>query len=71
VGFVGGETGYCSDTCITVGGGTEEDSVKVEVGMDIKEEGSVEFDTVYIKDEIPETLFPPTDTELEVRLWGV
>jgi hypothetical protein len=38
--------------------GTEEVSVKVEEAIDIK-------------DEFPEAIIPPTETEHEVRLWGV
>jgi hypothetical protein len=68
VGFVGGEAGYCSETCVTGGvGGTGEGSVKVEDAIDIKEEGSIKFDAVYIKDEIPDTTCPPIDVEQEVR----
>jgi uncharacterized protein (DUF2235 family) len=49
-------------------GGTGEGSVKVEDAIDIKEEGSVEFEAVYIKDEIPETsTFFPISCEHEVR----
>jgi hypothetical protein len=53
VGFVGGETGYCSETCVTGGvGGTGEGSVKVEDAIDIKEEGSVKVeDAIDIKEE--------------------
>jgi hypothetical protein len=73
VGFVGGETGYCSETCVTGGvGGTGEGSVKVEDAVDIKEEDSVRFEAVYIKDELPDTIIsPPIKTELEVRLCSV
>ena len=58
--FVEGETGSCSETCVTCDvGGTEEVSIKVEEEIDIK-------------DEIPEAIsFPPFKTEQEVRLWGV
>ena len=58
--FVEGETGSCSETCVTCDvGGTEEVSIKVEEDIDIK-------------DEIPEAIsFPPIKTEHEVRLWGV
>jgi hypothetical protein len=54
---VEGETGYCSETCVTGGvGGTEEIHIKVEEAIDIK-------------DEIPDdTTFPPIKTEQEVRL---
>jgi hypothetical protein len=49
-------------------GGTGEGSVKVEYAVDIKEEGSVEFEAVYIKDEIPGTsTCPPIKTEHKVR----
>ncbi len=58
--FVDGETGSCSETCVTCDvDGTEEVSIKVEEEIDIK-------------DEIPEAIsFPPIKTENEVRLWGV
>ena len=60
MGFVDGETGSCSETCVTCDvGGTEEVSIKVEENIDIK-------------DEMPEAItFPPIKTENEVRLWGV
>ena len=60
VGFVEGETGSCSETCVMCDvGGTEEVSIKVEEDVDIK-------------DEFPEAIsFPPIKTENEVRLWGV
>jgi hypothetical protein len=87
VGFVGGETGYCSETGVTGGvGGTGEGSVggewaidikeevciKVEEDLDMKEEVGSTFEAVYIKEEIPETsTCPPTKTEYEVRLWSI
>jgi hypothetical protein len=53
-------------------GGTGEGSIDVGWAVDIKEEGSVKFDAVYIKDEIPETsTCPPIKTEQEVMLWVV
>jgi hypothetical protein len=54
VGFVEGETGYCSETCVTGGvGGTGEGCVKVEDAIDIKEEVSIEVeDAVDIKEEV-------------------
>jgi hypothetical protein len=56
---VEGETGSCSETCVTCAGGTEEVSIKVE-------------EELGIKDEIPEAIkFPSIKTEHEVRLWGV
>jgi hypothetical protein len=60
MGLVEGETGYCSDTCVSGDvGGTEEGSVQVEEAIDIK-------------GEIPEDInFPPIKTEHEVRLQGV
>ena len=60
MGFVEGETGSCSDTCVTCDiDGTEGVSIKVEGAIDIK-------------DEIPEAIsFPSIKTEHEVRLWGV
>jgi hypothetical protein len=60
VGFVGGETGYCSETCVTGGvGGTGEGCVKVEVEMDIKEEMQQAVSV------------PSVKSEYEVRLEGV
>jgi hypothetical protein len=58
--FVEGETGSCSETCVTFDvDGTEEVNTKVEEAIDIK-------------DEIPEpTIFIPIKTEHEVRLCGV
>ena len=58
MGFVEGETGSCSETCVMCDvDGTEEFSIKVEEAIDIK-------------DEIPEPLiFPRIKTEQEVRLW--
>jgi hypothetical protein len=39
---VEGETGYCSETCVTGDvDGTEEVSIKVEEAIDIKEEVSI------------------------------
>jgi hypothetical protein len=53
-------------------GGTGEGSVGGEDAIDTKEEVSIKFEAVYIKDEIPETsTFPPITTEHEVRLLGV
>ena len=60
LGFVDGETGSCSETCVTCDvDGTEEVSIRVE-------------ETIDIKNEMPEGIkFPPMKTENEVRLWGV
>jgi len=60
MGFVEGETGSCSETCVTCDGdGTEEVSIKVEEAIDIK-------------DGIPEAIiFPSIKSEHEVSLWGV
>ena len=57
MGFVDGETGSCSETCVMCDvEGTEEVSIKVEDELDIK-------------DEMPEAIsFPPIKTENEVRL---
>jgi hypothetical protein len=54
--FVEGETGPCSETCVTCDvGGTEEGCMKVEEVIDIK-------------DEITEAIiFPSIRTEQEVR----
>jgi len=58
--FVEGETGSCSETCVSCDvDGTEEVSIKVEEFLDIKY-------------EIPEAeTFPPIKTEHEVRLQSV
>jgi hypothetical protein len=71
--FVEGETGYCSETCVSCGvDGTEEFSIKVEEPIDIKEEVSTKFEAVYIQDEIQEQVsVPPVKNENEVRLQGV
>jgi hypothetical protein len=60
--FVEGETGSCSETCVTCDVyGTEEVSIEVEDTIDIKEEVSIKVEgAIDIKDEFP-----------EVRLWGV
>jgi hypothetical protein len=71
--FEESETGYCSETCVTGGvGGTGEVSVNFEDSIDVREEGSIKFEAVYVKEEFPEsTSSPPIMTEQEVRLWGV
>ena len=74
MGFVEGETGSCSETCVTCDvDGTEEVSIKVEEAIDIKEEFNIKVvEAIDIKDEIPEAItFPPVKSEHEVRLWGV
>jgi hypothetical protein len=73
VGFVGGETGYCSETCVTGDvGETGEGSVDGEWNIDIKEEVSIKVEeAVDVKDETPEALVNPIKTEPEVRFWGV
>ena len=60
LGFVDGETGSCSETCVTCDVvGTEEVIIKFEEDIDIK-------------NEMPEAIkFPPIKTENEVRLWGM
>jgi hypothetical protein len=71
VGFVEGETSYCSDTSLTGGvGGTGEGSITVDEAVDIKEEVCIKVEeTVDIKEEIPEAInFPPIKKENEVRL---
>jgi hypothetical protein len=62
MGFVEGETGSCSETCVMCDDdGTEEVSIKVEDTIDIKEEVSIKVEeAIDIKNEIP-----------EVRLRGV
>jgi len=74
MGFVEGETGSCSEACVTCDvDGTEEVSIKFEDDIDIKEEVSFKVEeAIDIKDEIPEAIsFPPIKIEHEVRLWGV
>jgi hypothetical protein len=74
MGCVEGETGYCSETCVTCDvDGTEEFSIKLEEAIDVKEEVIIKVEeAVDIKDEIPEAVtFPPIKTEHEVKLWGV
>jgi len=74
MGYVEGETGYCSETCVTCDvDWTEEVSIKVEEAIDIKEEGSIKVEeAIDIKDEIPEFVsVPSVKTEHEVRLWCV
>ena len=85
--FVEGETGSCNETGVRCDvDGIEEVNIKVEEALDIEEEVSVNVedaidikeevsinveDAIDIKDEIPEAIFPPMETEQEVRLWGV
>jgi hypothetical protein len=71
VGFVEGETGYCSETCIMCDvGGTGEVSIDIEDPLDIKEEVSIKVEeTIDIKEETLEAIiFPPMKTDNEVRL---
>jgi len=71
---VEGETGSCSETCVTCDvDGIEEVSIKFEDTIDIKEEFSIKVEeAIDIKDENPEAItFPSIKTEHEVRLWGV
>jgi len=53
---VEGETGSCSETCVTCDvDGIEKVSIKVEESIDIKEGSSIEDeDAINIKDEFPE-----------------
>jgi len=73
MGCVEGETGFCSETCVTCDDGTEEVSIEFEDTIDIKEEDCIKVEeAIDIKDEIPEAIsFPSIKTEHEVRLWGV
>jgi hypothetical protein len=74
MGYVEGETGYCSEPCVTCDvDGTEEVSITAEDAIDIKEEVSIKVEeAIDIKDEMPEAiLFPPIKSEHEVRLQGV
>jgi hypothetical protein len=72
MGFVEGETGSCSETCVMCDG-TEEVSIKGEDTIDIKEEVTIKVEeAIDIKDGIPEAIaFPSIKTEQEVSLWGV
>ena len=72
MGYADGETGSYSETCVTFDvDGTEENSIKVEEAIDIKEEISIE-EAIDIKDEIPVAITVPSmKSEHEVRLWGV
>ena len=71
MGFVEGETGSCSETCVPGDGDDTEGviSIKVEEAVNIKEEVCIKFEeTIDIKDEIPEAItFPSIKTECEVR----
>jgi hypothetical protein len=60
MGFVEGETGSCIEKGVTYDVyGNEEVSINVEEAIDIK-------------NEMPDALiFPPIETEQEVRFWGV
>ena len=74
MGFVEGETGSCSETCVTCDvDGNEDVSINFEDVIDIKEGVSIKVEeAIDIKDEIPEAIsFPSIKTEHEVRLWGV
>jgi hypothetical protein len=74
MGVMEGETGYCSETCVTCDfDGTEDVSIDVEESIDIKEEVSIKVEEgIDIKDEMPEAIvFPPIKTEHEVRLRGM
>jgi len=74
MGFVEGETGSCSETCVMSDvDGTEEDIIKVEYTTDIKEEVNIKVEEAMdIKDEIREAItFSPIKTVHKVRLQGV
>jgi hypothetical protein len=74
MGFVEGETGSISDTCVTYDAdGSEEVSIETEEVIDTKEDVSIKVEeTIDVKDEIPEAIkFPPIKNEHEVRLQGV
>jgi hypothetical protein len=68
VGFVGGETGYCSETCVTGGvGGTGEGSVGVGKAVDIKEEVKIKVeDPLEITEKFSIKFEDPLETEEEV-----
>jgi hypothetical protein len=72
VGFVEGETGYCSDTCVTCDVDGTGEVIILEDTIDIKEEVCVKVEeAIDIKNEIPQAIiFPPIKTEPEVRFWG-
>jgi hypothetical protein len=74
MGFVEGETGSCTETCVTCDfEATNDVNIKVEEALDMKEEVSIKVEeAIDIKDEIPEAItFPSIKTEQEVRLCGV
>ena len=74
MGFVEGETGSCSETCVPCDGdGTGEVSIEFEEAIDIKDEVSVKVEeAIDMKDGIPEAIiFPSIKSEHEVSLWGV
>jgi len=71
---VEGETGSCSETCVTCDfDATDDVSINVKEAVYIKEEVSIKVEeAVDIKDEIPGTIiFSSVESEQEVRLWGV
>jgi hypothetical protein len=70
VGFVEGETGYCSETCEMGGDDGTGEVITFEESIDIKEDISIKVEEAMdIKNETPQA--PPIKTEHEVRLWGV
>jgi hypothetical protein len=71
MGFVEGETGSSSETCVMCDvDGTEEGTIGVEEAIDLRDEVSIKFEAVYIKDEIPETsTCPQIKTEHEVSFF--
>jgi hypothetical protein len=70
VGFVGGETGYCSETWVMGGvGGTGEAGVKFVDTIHIKKEVSIEVeDAVYIKEEVSSEVEDAVDIKEEVGI---
>jgi hypothetical protein len=74
VGFVEGETVYCSETFVMCDvDGTGEVSIDVEDPLDIKEEVRIKVEeAIDIKAEIPELIkVTPMKTEPEVSVWGL
>jgi hypothetical protein len=70
VGFVKGETGYCSETCVTGSvGGTGEGNIKLEEAVHIKEEAGIELEeAIDIEEEAGMDLEEAIDIKEEVSI---
>ena len=68
MGFVEGETGSCSETCVTCDvDGTEDISIEVEGAIDVKEEVSIEVEeAIDIKEEVSIKVEEAIDIKEEV-----